>query len=357
MKLTEITQTEYGDVQKNETAVSIADKKAVNQILQMYEEYIAFVHEEKTREENSILSDGYCFLTAREIIRDAIKNTDKKKQANRTEYTTTAEYTSKDITEFSTLLKKYQTMNAFSYSGFFISALINDHFAQTKQTEPYVLILEPYNETLDYLCYKNEGATVHIYGNVGNETCSYMLNGEIIISGNSEDDLGAEMINGLIHLQGNANGSVGLKMRNGMIQIDGSVSSSVLGVGYEMSGGKIIVNRDVHDTAAKMKGGEIIIKRNVLGQAAEYLSSGILRIEKDCKQIGVGMRGGKVYIKGNVEEIGDSHCGNSPEDMGHYPRMTGGTIHFEGEYKRMSKLISGTEIFQRGKRIFPVGKK
>jgi hypothetical protein len=132
----------------------------------------------------------------------------------------------------------------------------------------------------------------------------YSNSKEIIIKGNSGSNLGRDMKSGKIIVDGDTQEDIGHNMSGGSIEVNGNSNSQI---GYFMSGGEIILR----------------------GNSGNYL--------------------GGFMEKGTIISFGDSKKGVGL-------CMKGGKIYLEGEYKSITTMIQGGDIYHKGKLIIKDGK-
>ena len=269
MKLSEITKKEYNNLEQKEI-ISCSDNKIIDKLTNIYLQW---------KEKNILYYDFEDFISL--VYTSAKRKLQGKK----------IPYTSQDITVFSSelftsLTKKDSSKNGEDLwidvgmeEGIFISALINNHYVKTKQQEAYLLLTEDFGEEIQFLCYKNNGATIHIQGNCYANLCSEMRRGIVIITGNAGYNAGELMKGGTLRAPC-ANSSLGVMMQGGTIQVEGSTDDHL---GINMNDGCIQVKKNTAEsTGYKMIGGTIIIEGN----------SG--------NHVGHQMNGGSIHIKGNA---------------------------------------------------------
>ena len=202
MKLTDCINKEYENLEEKKIILQNGNVQTIEKLTSLHSTWKNMI-ETVSEEDFTEISNAF-----------AIK---KIKKSN-------IQYTSEDITIFFSELFEKITIdnieNAFS-SGILVSALINYHFQKTKQKQPYILFTKNIPVEIDYLCHKNNGAQVCIYGNTGTFLCQ-------------------QMKNGCVHVDGNADSSAGHMMKGGILK----VQSANEYLGEYMSGGKIYVNED-----------------------------------------------------------------------------------------------------------------
>jgi len=160
--------------------------------------------------------------------------------------------TSKEITNLSILLSKYQDHKYFNHSGIFISYLINE-----SEEENFSIITTGLEKLLNYIGLYDRKDIV-IYGDAGYGVGCGMKNGKIHVDGNAGNWVGDRMKSGEIHIKGDAGGGVGLGMQNGKIHIKGDK------VGCEMKNGKIHVEGDIEGLSDYISGGNIYHKGKLI---------------------------------------------------------------------------------------------
>ncbi len=168
-------------------------------------------------------------------------------------------YTSKDIREFSMLIKKYECNELFSSSGFFLSALINQ--CRNKYFE---IITGHLTKEIDWIGFFNIKHVV-VIGSVGEASCAYMKKGEVNIEGNANDFLGEGAHGGICHVKGDAGYSTGLILDGGTIIVNGNTGD---GAGFGMQSGKMTINGNAGlMTGTGSAGGEIYVGGRIQGIA------------------------------------------------------------------------------------------
>jgi len=133
------------------------------------------------------------------------------------------------------------------------------------------------------LGHKMSFGAVHVKGNTGYNTGSYMTGGAITIDGNTADYLGAMMEGGQIHLKGNAGHFVG-----------GAYKGETAG----MTGGEIIVRGNVgHETGSFMRRGLIAVGGNAGDFTGLFMLAGtIVVLGKAGERVGANMSRGSIIL-------------------------------------------------------------
>jgi len=131
--------------------------------------------------------------------------------------------------------------------------------------------------------HKMSFGAVHVKGNAGYNTGSYMTGGRITIDGNTADYLGAMMEGGLIHLKGNAGHFVG-----------GAYKGETAG----MTGGEIVVEGNAgHETGGFMRRGLIGIGGDTGDFAGIFMLAGtIVVLGRAGERVGANMRRGSIIL-------------------------------------------------------------
>ncbi len=246
------------------------------------------------------------------------------------------EYTSKDITDLSIFLHEIEPSWCRQYRmGIFLSVLIN-----RSCEENFTLIFgNPKIEINNLGMYNTKNIT--IFGNV-NDCAQKMKSGTMILKGNSKNYVGLEMTGGKIVIEGETEADIGSNMRGGEIHVTNSVklqNQREIKVGFYMGGGKIFVEGNLAaDVAYGMSGGEIIINGNLicLDSTLKNITGGKVIVNGNAKSIGHLLNGGEIHIKGDVEHI----CACDK-----------GTMHVEGDIRRIEEFLGETKIYHKGKRI------
>ncbi len=218
MNLTKITQEEYEHLEEQKVVSPSKESSAINKLMNIYKRW----EEKNTAFFEDELFVDIPYLSARKMLQKNLF------------------YTSQDITVFSSQLVQSLKEDESIKIGVFVSALINNHYAKTKQKEAYIVITEDSDlKDVQFLCYKNNGATVHIEGDCWSDLCSHMKKGKITITGN-------------------AGYCAGTSMKGGTL----TAFSALSGLGQFMQGGTIYITGDCekfsHLTSITHEGGNII---------------------------------------------------------------------------------------------------
>ncbi len=228
MNLKKIIDEEY----KNSKPHKITRQKKFKEksIIDIHREWLHHVEKDPQYTEDHYTEDYYSSALKR-IIKS---NTDYK-----------PEYLS-DHAELMQSLLYDPSIKNIQYSGLFFSALINNHFKKTEQTEEYVLVLPSELPLLNHLGYKNKGANIRIRGNTGNFLCERMKKGTVIVEGNTEHFAGDTMQGGTLYVK-KAKMNFADKMRGGVIYAD---EISYFGHGIEkgeihVAGGELLNVNDL----------------------------------------------------------------------------------------------------------------
>ncbi|MBR9691436.1 hypothetical protein GOV06_01495 [Candidatus Woesearchaeota archaeon] len=102
------------------------------------------------------------------------------------------------------------------------------------------------------------------------------------------------------------------------------------------------LTRPQSNLGSKLSSRNLVIKGNAGNFLGAEMKSGKITLEGNAgDRVGRDMKGGEIIVNGNAgENIGYG--------------MEGGTIYLNGDYKSLSKLIEGGEIYHKGKRIYPL---
>ncbi len=191
----------------------------------------------------------------------------------------------RNLNEFLALVTKYQGTQDFSErAGLFLNSLLSNHLKDDK-VELRVGHLE---ERLSYLGAFNKLKEISIYGNV-------------------DYNIGYEMSGGSIVLQGNAR-DVGHFLKGGNIIVNGNVEH----IGHHRTNGYIEINGNVDQVSS----GNLADKSKVV-------------INGNCKRITEFLNGGEIHINGSLGEINDKS-------------YSGGQVYLNGvQIVKDGKLIGG----------------
>ncbi len=230
--------------------------------------------------------------------------------------------TAEDISSF--CIQQTLRKETPEYFGFFLSAIINKHFEETKYNETYQLVTKYFKQRIAGLGFLNE-TKLFIQGDcryIG----SYMKNGKITIEGNCAD--------------------VGERMSGGDLIVNNE--RPVYFAGNQMSGGNILIHHDCANIGHAMQGGTILIEGNGDDNVGFQQEGGYIIIKGFAgKFLGREKKGGTIEVH---EETGSF--------MGHL--MEDGVIHVHQEISelkqnplRISSSIKGGEIYSKGIRVYP----
>ena len=298
MKLTNIIQDEYKNIQKKDIKAAILPKRLPKYELLEYTYSLIEKHYEN-RHKRAILQDIYSEAQTFFI---------EKKQNKK--------ITKETIESFVDLLPYFEGQDWFSYTGFVISAMINTHYKIKKQKEKYILKIDHLKKTIDGIGFALDGPSLHIIGNIGCQNFNYMMGGIATIFGNAIE-LGSYKTGGTIEIFGNSY-FTGQKHAGGSIYVHGNCSSFLA---EEMIGGNIIVDGDCGKSACeRMMSGTVTIKKNA--------------DENFCSDL----RGGTVFLKGKTKYVIAKN-------------MERGTIYLNNKIKISKKIIGGT-IFVNERAVY-----
>ncbi len=183
---------------------------------------------------------------------------------------TSISYSTAEITKlcFTSALQKNLAIPSI-YFGCFLSCAIQTHYDKNKETKEYVLVTKHFErETMEYslngLAYYNNGPTILIDGDSGDNTCSLMKKGTVRILGNVYENAGTKMTGGKIIIEGNTEEYCGFRMNGGYIHVKGNTDPFLA---KNMQGGTIRVDGKINDTQiviySRMIRGKIYNKKSV----------------------------------------------------------------------------------------------
>ena len=195
------------------------------------------------------------------------------------------------------------------HTGILLTSLIAHHYKQTKYDRRYVLHINNYSKSPDYVGIYNNGPKIQVNGDAGKKFGFYMKSGSLFLEGN---------LKGLL-------GSCGTDMTGGYMHISGNTSFA----GISMRGGLLVVEGDVHThTGQAMQGGIIYVKGNNYGNLAENMNGGKIIIDgKSGGQIGFKMKNGEIYLEGFLDKEQDNNG--------------------------ISSFCQGGKIYHKGMQVFP----
>ena len=138
---------------------------------------------------------------------------------------------------------------------------------------------------------------------------------DIVVEGDCDKVklIGHQMSFGSIHIKGNCGYNTGTYMTGGKIVIDGNARDYL---GALMEGGQIFCNGDVghflggayKGETTGMSGGEIVVKGNAGHEIGGYLRRGLIAVGGDCGDFpGIFMQAGNVVILGKPGIRGGSN--------------------------------------------------
>ncbi len=192
----------------------------------------------------------------------------------------------KDITLFSLKLQKYESIPNFDYTGFFISAVINYHYRETKSKKEYIIFTKNLSKKVAGIGYNNY-ANVQIIGDVGNRTANHMGGGTL-------------------HIQGNALSNCCEHLQNGTVIIDGDIPS--YNFCSNMINGNVYVKGSAGDYACQfIRGGTVVIEKNVSDKACLGMHNGTVTIKGNAgKEFATEMENGTIYLGGEYQSLGEN---------------------------------------------------
>ncbi len=146
------------------------------------------------------------------------------------------EYSSKDVKDLSLKLKELEEHKSFSWSGVFLSALINN-----SNEENFEVVTEHVFGEISWLGYDNK-KNILVTGDCGSWTGHKMREGKITVSANTANSTGNKMIGGEILVKGSSGYWTGEEMSGGVIRVKGDVKEYT---GRQSVGGKIYVGGNI----------------------------------------------------------------------------------------------------------------
>ncbi len=310
MKLTEIIDNEYKDIK--EEKVLQQKKEYKTDLLHTY--INLFLH----RSSKSTWWSPETYTRASECVTTHLIET----------------ISSEDISQFSLELSKYEKHHLFNETGYFLSAIINQHNKKNSGAK-YTLLLKDLQKKVNGICCQNE-ADVTIIGDCDEYFCYGMQKGTVLLNGSCGDSSCLYIENGNIHIKGNVYGSFAHTINGGHIHIEGSCKknsfenkddtiSFVSSIGSHMHNGIIEIDGDCeYSIGTAMSGGKIIVKGNVKEEAKKGIVEGV----------GRNMHGGEIQVHGNAgENIGAEMCS--------------GKIYLHGTYKNISEKFIAGKIYHK----------
>ena len=248
MKLADLTQTEYANVEERKVGKTTKgdNYSTLKKVMNAYKLwFFDFVQKERLppKTENLEFWDIAAYHVAWGMITASCKR-----------------YSLSDITQTSIAIKEYEQERSFNHSGIFLASLINCHFEKTQTIEEYILVTEQYEKPIDEIGFLNNGANIKIIGNAGDYLGEYMKQGKIIVQGNAERDVGSNMEGGEIHLR-NAKEGLGYLQLGGMIFVSENAGEDV---GEHMYGGEIFLVQEPTTITLLTEGGNIYYKGTLI---------------------------------------------------------------------------------------------
>ncbi len=232
MKLIELVEEEYAHIEERQDKKIEYEKDIVYRICDAFEGWLSLLID-RSKHLDERFNDE-----ANKEYRGLFKILKKKFEEKKQEI-----YTQNDLTQFSLRIHEYADHKYFSYTGLFLSALIQAHEEFTHTKEPYMLNLskEENNRLIDYIGHSFSHVTLLIKGSVGKYLGYNMQSGWIAVSNSSSDDTGLQNDGGIIHLLGNTGDFVGEGMKRGKIIVEGNCGKNVGGL-LPAFGGVIKIN-------------------------------------------------------------------------------------------------------------------
>ena len=107
-----------------------------------------------------------------------------------------------------------------------------------EEDKPDELVFTGQLSSLFHIGFGMKGGCLRLQGDVGDQVCEYMRDGEVLIDGNAGDDLGFGMQDGSIVVKGSIGAEAGRQMRRGLILVQGDVGPFT---GADLRAGTIMV--------------------------------------------------------------------------------------------------------------------
>ena len=290
MKLTEQIENEYGNVDSQEKKE--INRDAINKkIVSVYKDWLTYLQTDTIVKQKGLLE--MCPISST-IYSQQIEN-----------------YSPQDITSLSIQLEQFQKENLFCYSGYFLTTLIMKDYQKTKRKEPYLIITENLDTSINHLCFQLNGPSVFIQGSTGKDTCERMHSGNVIITGNIGENSCNSMKGGIVTVQKDSENSLASHLKGGEIIIYGNVKNKISTQSCSsMKNGIITVKGNAQNIGHCMLGGKIIVEGNVTGHIGNVMYDGEIIIHGNAEHVGCGMRNGKIMVQGKIEMIGHNETFN-----------------------------------------------
>lgn len=245
-------------------------------------------------------------------------------------------------------LKRIKDYGELDYSGIYISALMNSSIGEKLNL---ILPFPP-----NYLGFRLENKKVRVRGEIGNNFADKAKNCEFYVRGNLGNNALSYASNCKIKVIGNVGNFFGVESRACDVEIYGDAKDGFM---------KHSINTEV-----EVKGN----LKNFIGFGAVLLT---LTIDGNCGSIGYDVRNSHINITGNTGNLGPAardskfevggivkgNVANGASDcefnLNKVRGEIGGNasncvIHVaSGNVKLSRKIGSGTEIYFRGKKIYP----
>ncbi len=136
-----------------------------------------------------------------------------------------------------------------------------------------------------------------------------MKTGEIVVNGDCGMHTGEKMAGGKITINGNIGGWSGNDMKGGLIEVHGDagdyLASPYRGTATGMKGGLIVIDGKVgSDCGCYLHGGVLKIAGGAGRFLGYHMSEGAILVDKDVDtRAGACMTGGKIVITGTIPEV------------------------------------------------------
>jgi len=156
--------------------------------------------------------------------------------------------------------------------GCFVSGIYHD---MLEDDDTLTFNLSGYRGSVSGIGFRHRKGELRVVGNRALYLGFEMEGGRIVVNGNVGNFLGKGMRGGVIEVLGNARDWVGLEMRGGRIAVRGNVGSAI---------------------GVKMMGGEIIVEGNAGFWIGDDMRGGVIRVKGSVRSVSRDRSGGKIYV-------------------------------------------------------------
>ncbi len=214
MKLTEIIHKEYETIDQTTFQTNPLYKENVKNIKKLVNLFSNWRKKHIHTENNSPIAHNAAYHYAIEMAKEIT-------------------YEKEDITRVCFEIDPFKIPkihNGRFLFSFFLGAIIQAHYEKVKETiphkknEPYHIVTTQFDERIDTFGYKNNGPTIVVSGDLGDNIGNQMHSGQIIVQGNTGDLTGFGMSGGKIIVKKNTGAFAGCEQHGGFIHIYGDTS-------------------------------------------------------------------------------------------------------------------------------------